>query len=122
MRRRHDVGSPRRRMLLDVDPAKSQTLRHWRIGVNRIFVGKTSRYEYLCTLYDLARAHSRSPASRRHRICAVKCKYILKYIEKERARMRVKERTRERKKERASEREREREREREKDTLTVSVF
>lgn len=57
--------------------------------VNRIFVGKTSRYEYLCMLYDLARALEKSgelATSRGHRICAVECKYILKYIKKDRAR------------------------------------
>lgn len=62
MRSRHD-GSPQRRCSLTSSPMKSQTLRHWRTRVNRIFGGKTSRYEYLCMIYDLA--HSRSPASRR---------------------------------------------------------
>lgn len=70
--------------------------------VNRIFVGKTSRYEYLCMLYDLARALEKSgesATSRGHRICAVECKYVLKYIKKDRAREWERKNDRERKRE-----------------------
>lgn len=76
-----DVGSS------ILDRTKSRGLRRWRTGVNGIFAGNTSRYEYLCTLYDLTRALEKSgesATSRGHRICAVECKYVLKYIERER--------------------------------------
>lgn len=77
--------------------------------MNRIFDGKTSRYEYLCMIYDLA--HSRSPASRRRvEDIGFVWSSVSTYsnIYRERTRMKVKEKTKKK--------------ERKKDTRTVGVL